>query len=235
MTFLKQLGQRINKALGSPLDPMAVRGIDVSHHQGVIDWERVADTDNRFAIVKLTEGADHYDSLGVNNAGAAHAAGLVVAPYHFGTWWNADAKRPEVDAMREADFFLSSVKLMEHVHSGKTAWLDIEWDGKGRGKYMTPDLLCRWVGAFTDYVRAAGYKPGIYTGANFWKFRLNNTEQFNDLPLWLASYRRKPKQIPNWPATIWQFTGSGSVPGVKGKCDINQFMGTRLAYAGMFE
>lgn len=63
-----------------------MRGIDVSHHQGDIDWQRVAADDVAFAIIKATEGGDHIDDAFATNLSEARAAGLVVGAYHFFTF-----------------------------------------------------------------------------------------------------------------------------------------------------
>ena len=63
-----------------------VRGIDVSHHQGPIDWQRVAADDVAFAVIKATEGGDHVDDAFATNLREARAAGLAVGAYHFFTF-----------------------------------------------------------------------------------------------------------------------------------------------------
>lgn len=63
-----------------------LRGIDVSHHQGQIDWRRVAADDVAFAVIKATEGGDHVDDAFDRNLREARAAGLAVGAYHFFTF-----------------------------------------------------------------------------------------------------------------------------------------------------
>ena len=72
-----------------------LRGIDVSHHQGSIEWPRVAADDVAFAIIKATEGGDHIDTKFDENLRNARAAGLAVGAYHFFTFC-----RPGADQAR---------------------------------------------------------------------------------------------------------------------------------------
>ena len=70
-----------------------LRGIDVSNHQGQIDWPRVAKDDVAFAIIKATEGGDFVDKSFARNIEAARAAGLTVGAYHFFTFCRARIRR----------------------------------------------------------------------------------------------------------------------------------------------
>ena len=71
----------------------SLRGIDVSHHQGVVDWGRVAKSDVAFAILKATEGGDYVDETFARNLAGAQAAGLVVGAYHFFTFCRPGAEQ----------------------------------------------------------------------------------------------------------------------------------------------
>ena len=70
-----------------------LRGIDVSHHQGVVDWGKVAKSDVAFAILKATEGGDYVDETFARNLAGAEAAGLVVGAYRFFTFCRAGAEQ----------------------------------------------------------------------------------------------------------------------------------------------
>src|SRR5689334_3908175 len=71
----------------------SLRGIDVSHHQGVVDWGRVGKSDVAFAILKATEGGDYVDETFTRNLAGAGAAGLVVGAYHFFTFCRPGAEQ----------------------------------------------------------------------------------------------------------------------------------------------
>lgn len=68
-----------------------LRGVDVSHHQGQIDWPKVAKSDIAFAILKATEGGDLVDDSFASNLAGARAAGLAVGVYHFFTFCRSGA------------------------------------------------------------------------------------------------------------------------------------------------
>src|SRR5262245_23448045 len=71
----------------------SIRGIDVSHHQGVVDWRKVARSDVAFAILKATEGGDYVDDTFARNLAGAAASGLVVGAYHFFTFCRPGAEQ----------------------------------------------------------------------------------------------------------------------------------------------
>ena len=72
-----------------------IQGIDISHHQGDIDWARLKDQPNiRFAIMKATEGGDHRDRKFAENWQAAKQAGIVRGAYHFFTFCRPAPSRP---------------------------------------------------------------------------------------------------------------------------------------------
>ena len=73
-----------------------LRGIDVSHHQGVVDWGKVAKSDVAFVILKATEGGDYVDDTFARNLAGAKAAGLVVGAYHFFTFCRPGAEQAKV-------------------------------------------------------------------------------------------------------------------------------------------
>ena len=83
------------------LDNYPVRGIDVSHHQGEIDWHKIKSQNISFAYIKATEGGDFKDPQFKKNWDHALEAGLRVGAYHF--------FRPETDGVLQAENFISSV------------------------------------------------------------------------------------------------------------------------------
>lgn len=190
-----------------------VHGIDVSHHQGEIDWEAVKATDKqeypiRFVFMKATEGGDHKDRLFVDNFCQAREVGLVRGAYHF--------YNPNTDPIRQADFFISQVKL----ETGDLApVLDIE--RKPRNKAQLQADLVKFLNRLEQHY---GVKPIIYTS---YKYRLHylDTPELSSYPLWIAHYYVDALSYDG-PWQFWQHTDYGTVPGIEENVDLNVFNGS---------
>jgi len=190
-----------------------VHGIDVSHHQGEVDWEAVKATDKqeypiRFVFMKATEGGDHKDRLFVDNFRQAREVGLVRGAYHF--------YNPNTDPIRQADFFISQVKL----ETGDLApVLDIE--RKPRNKAQLQADLVKFLNRLEQHY---GVKPIIYTS---YKYRLHylDTPELSSYPLWIAHYYVDALSYDG-PWQFWQHTDYGTVPGIEENVDLNVFNGS---------
>ena len=193
------------------------RGIDVSTHQGVINWAQVKTDGIDFAMIKATQGRsvtgtyrDFTDSKFVQNITGAHRWGIRCGVYHYLT------AQTVPEAMEEAELFISVIEPYRSIISLYAA-VDVEED-----KYLPKDktLLTQIVYAFCSRVQAAGYDPIIYTNPNYLTHRLNDVSKY---PLWLALWRSKTNvpTIKQYPALrIWQW-GSEAVDGIADEVDAN--------------
>ncbi|MGH2578157.1 MAG: glycoside hydrolase family 25 protein, partial [Actinomycetota bacterium] len=131
--------------------PGAIPGIDVSRHQGTIDWAQVAASGQRFVIAKATEGLFSVDPTYATNRAAAMAAGLVFGAYHFA--------RPDLhptDPIGEADHFVDTAQLGP---GNIVPVLDLERSGD-----LTQAQLTAWILAWLGQVTArTGVRPMVYT------------------------------------------------------------------------
>ncbi len=254
MLHLGTFGRLADAANAALRRPMPVEGIDVSHHQVNIDWEAVCGSNVRFAYVRATQGVDFVDRKLARNAD--RAAGLLpMGYYHFASWYNAKAHNVEIDARAEARHFVATCLRHDKWAFGRTARLspvlDVELSAKARkakgdewkrkpGDHLSYAAVTDWVLAFLDECdRLTGRRAAIYTGRYFvygdpaTKTRgigPQNLRYLKDRFLWLAQYNRGKsprKPLDEWPATIWQYTGSGKCPGIVGKVDRNAFLGSR--------
>jgi lysozyme len=206
-------------------------GIDVSNHQGAIDWHAVAGAGYGFAFIKATEGDFFQDEFFGRNWQQSKAVGLLRGAYHFA---RPSSGTPDV----EAQFFLDCVGEAGGITEGDMLVLDIE-DEKyhGGGAYGN---VGNWSLGFCEYVEeATGVKPIVYTGPWYVArpgVNFNAFPQLAEYPLWLASYQDDMPTAPHpWPfVSFWQFTDKGRVPGVSGDCDLNLFNGAadRIALLG---
>ncbi|NBD22747.1 GH25 family lysozyme [Paenibacillus glycinis] len=180
--------------------------IDVSHHQGDIDWNEVKTGGVAGAFIKATEGASFVDPRFAANASEAAQAGLRIGFYHYA--------HPELNAAAaEAAHFVRIVKGLKadfpHV-------LDVEGDASKLGALTT------WCSAWLKEVnRLTGHSVMIYTGASFAKTYLGKS--LANYPLWVAHYGTdKPMDNGIWPQwSVFQYTSKGTIDGIKGNADVN--------------
>ncbi len=135
----------------------ALPGIDVSNHQGAIDWSLVAASGTRFAFAKATEGRTFNDPMYATNKAGAALAGVVFGAYHFA--------RPDDtanDAVIEADHFVDVAQLEP---GNLLPVLDIESTGG-----LTQAQVTQWILAWLDRVTVRlGVRPIVYTSPNGWR------------------------------------------------------------------
>ena len=198
-------------------DSYPVRGIDVSPHQGEIDWRRVAADDVAFAIIKATEGGDHVDDAFAKNLREARAAGLAVGAYHFFTFC-----RPGAD---QAKNFIS---VVPHDQPLLPPVVDIEFGGNCPQR-PSPEQLSAELQAFLGPVEATFGKAAIVyltdeaEGAYAGKIDVR--------PLWRRSLLLEPGRN-DW--VYWQYHNMGRVDGIIGDVDLNVLKGGEQTLAELF-
>lgn len=178
-------------------------GIDVSYHQGAIDWNAVKASGVQFAMIRAGSFKSGTDAYFHQNMQGAIAAGLPVGIYVY-----SYAITPEM-AANEGLFAVSVAK--DYPVSLPIAY-DIE-DAYHRG--MSADQLQTLINSFCNTVKAAGYYPMVYSSRNWFM------ERIGEIPwdTWVAQYNTSCT-YPR-PYTFWQCTSSGSVPGISGRVDMN--------------
>ena len=190
---------------------MTVKGIDISHWQGEIDWEKIPD-EYKFAFMKATEGDGFIDDRFTRNWHSSKP-GLRGA-YHF---W-----RYAFDGTAQAEHFFDIVSKTGDLGELPPV-IDLEDTRAPKGG----DIAIRMRQMLQRTEELFGVQPIIYT-ANWWwsPWTLNNTG-FGDYELWVAHYKTVyPWSKPYLPAgwddwQVWQHSSKGSVPGVDGNCDLN--------------
>ena len=198
-----------------------VPGIDVSQHQGVIDWPAVAAAGIRFAFVRALEGQTPDPTFERNRRGALEA-GLLVGAYQY-----LRARHP---GRYQADLLLE--QLGDLGPGELPPAVDVE-ELDGQDAVAVRACVHAWVERTSMLL---GRQPVIYTGPAFWQANLRgqSESELAACPLWIADYRQRPApEVPRpWgTAAIWQHSGSGSVPGVHGPCDLNRWQGDEASLA----
>lgn len=199
-------------------------GIDVSHWQGRIDWDKVARSGVQFVVAKATEGTWMVDPEYERNRTLARKAGLWFTAYHY-----ANPSRRPGDAVREADWFLRHARLRG---TDLLPALDLEEDGG-----LTPAELERWTLQWMRRVETRlGVKPMLYTSPGFWSGWVDDSTDLARAgfhTLWLSHWGTRTPWIPadGWSGrgwTFWQWTDVGRVRGISGSVDRNIYSGPRL-------
>ncbi|WP_282610430.1 GH25 family lysozyme [Pelagibius sp. Alg239-R121] len=189
-----------------------VRGIDVSHHQGAIDWPKVATSGIAFAYIKATEGGDFSDRRFRQNWRGAAAAGLRRGAYHFFTFC-----RPGIE---QAAHFIRTVPADPDMLPPA---VDLEFGGNCSvsASRLNPD---RELPAFLEAVEAHyGHRALLYATREFYQAHMASKNIVN--PLWLRSILFEP-DYNRHPWTLWQYHNRGRVAGVQGPVDYNVFAGS---------
>lgn len=190
---------------GTALTPDEVMGIDVSSHQGDIDWAQVAGDGYSFVYVKATEGAGFTDLHFRENWDGAQAAGLTPGAYHYFTLCSSGAD--------QAVDFLAAAPPDD---SALPPALDLEFDGSCEERPGAADAQSE-IDAFTAAVEEAWGRRLLIYSSSEWRehYRLPVTDSRPD---WLFSAAQRPAQ-EDW--AVWQLRFDGTVAGISGGVDID--------------
>jgi hypothetical protein len=192
-------------------------GVDVSEHQGYVDWQALKDSGFEFAFIRLgyrgygQEGRICLDREFHRNIQNAQAAGFDVGVYFFAQAVN------EEEALEEANFVLQNLE-------GYTLQLPVVYDpesildDEARTDNVSGEQFTKNTEVFCSAVADAGYDPMIYANMLWEAFELD-LEELSEYPLWYADYEPAP-QTP-YHFRFWQYTNQGQVPGITGNTDLN--------------
>ncbi len=191
-------------------------GIDVSYHQGDIDWQKVAADGIDFAIIRCgyrgySKGALGEDECYRANIEGALAAGLDVGVYFFSQALN------EEEALEEAEYTLELIRGYDITFPVVFDWEQMTNTGS-RSKTPNWRSVGKCTKVFCDTVAAAGYTPMTYFNVSMAYLSLD-LSLYQNYPEWLAYYHEAPKYIYDY--QMWQYGSSGSVAGISGRCDMD--------------
>lgn len=201
-------------------------GIDVAKYQKQIDWERLslkARADGvvtgrsgsyqqpvLFALIKSTEGSTIVDPKFTRNFKEAARCGIIRGAYHF--------LSVSSTAKEQAQFYIDNTPLRK---GDLPPILDLEIDKSimERDHAKVCRIAKEWLKIIEEHY---GVKPIIYTYNNYYRDYMKG-HGFDGYDFWIARYGAEPS-ARRW--EFWQFTDKGSVAGIDGKVDIDQFRGS---------
>lgn len=196
----------------------AIPGIDVSSHQGTIDWEQVAASGVRFAIIRAgyrgygQEGTLKVDSCFQSNITGALAAGLDVGVYFF-----SQAVTVE-EAQEELALTLELVAPYDLTYPVVFDWERMPAQRQARTQDVTGQELTAMAAAFCQGVEQAGYTPAVYANLDLAYLTLD-LSQLSSWSFWLAQYSDTPTFYYQY--DLWQYSHTGQVPGIQTNVDLD--------------
>lgn len=201
------------------LTAASMLGVDVSEHQGEVDWEQVAASGVKFAIIRVgfrgygETGKLVEDEYARANLEGALAAGLKVGAYFFSqatnTWEALEEVRLTLSVIR--DFPIEMPVVFDWEYLGEYA----------RTATTDPETVTACTAAFCSAISLAGYQPMFYSNQNLGETHFD-LAALSDYPMWLAMYNTEmdyPHRL-----YMWQYTSDGSVPGIDGPVDLNLYL-----------
>lgn len=202
----------------STTDRKWTMGIDVSHYQGTVNWEEVANSRVAFAFAKATGGTSFVDPEFKKNWHGMRANQLYRGAYHF--FYASE------DPVKQANHFINTIGKLSPNDFPPV--LDVETLDNA-----TPALLLQNVLTWLDKVeKETGRKPIVYTDVSFGAQYLTDS-RLADYYLWVAEYGPKVKAVPEpWTKSgwqFWQYSNKGNVPGIAGSTDADFFSGGKDA------
>lgn len=230
MAFIKYIINKLtgagSKASAGKVPPMSIitidgktLGIDVSHHNGTLDWKKIRAAGVMFAFIKATEGITFKDKRFLENVKGAQAAGILVGAYHY--------FKPAFSGLAQADHFLSVTSAVKLDLPGVFDWED---------KSNTPAAF--QIAKAKDWLNVVELKtkklPIIYTGPYFFRDIIGSPAFAKKYPLWIAHYGTTTPKIPApWGnCLLHQYTETGKLTGVSGQFDLNVLNGDLTTLVG---
>lgn len=198
---------------------MTKKGMDVSYHQGTIDFKKAKKDGIDFVI--LREGyRKTIDKKFLEYVSGAQAAGIEIpGVYHF------------FYPLKESDVLLEAKSCIANVEKAGLSkdiiiFADLEYDtftdAKEKGVTLKKSITTPWTIIFCDYVESQGYRAGVYLNQDYYKNYYDMGQILaKDYIIWLADYSGDP----NYPCTYQQYSNKGKVSGISGNVDMNYFFG----------
>lgn len=198
----------------------SVFGIDISHYQGIIDWNTLKtsspdDAPVSFIYMKATEGSDHKDRMFDRNWEKAAEYGFTRGAYHYFSRHSS--------GLAQADMFIKNVKLKK---GDLPPMVDVEEEPRDKKIFMQELKIF-----IAQIEKHYGVKPIVYSGKKYKEKHLSD-RYFNRYPTWIAHYYVDSLDVDNnW--TFWQCSDKGKLPGIKHKVDINVFNGDSCKFESL--
>lgn len=193
--------------------------IDVSSNNLIKDYSKLKTAGIDAVIIRASLGFGDKDKNLEKNATEISKLGIPVSYYHF-----CYPSKEVGDAEKEATYFY---EITSKLPTPVRRWIDLEdWNSKGLDTTLNKEQLLKWIHDFNDtIVKLSGKEIGIYSYTPYLDSHLPANHDLGKFRLWLAQYNDKPKPVlpKGWNQYyLWQYTCTGTVPGIQGNVDINK-------------
>ncbi len=185
------------------------RGIDVSNYQGTVDWDMVKAAGIDFAILRVGPVYGKPDDSFERNAAECERLSIPYGVYYY------SYARSVADANKEADRTLA---WLGGHHPSLPVYYDLEDNYILQDPNFSKDKLAQIAQAFCNRMEAVGFKSGIYANLN-WLNNYLDSPSLSGYDHWVAQYNWRCNYAGSY--SFWQYSNSGNVPGVNGRCDMN--------------
>lgn len=195
-----------------------VRGVDISSHQGDIEWQTLASQNIDFVFMKATEGTTFVDPCFAYNCSEAQKCDIAVGAYHF--------FRYDSTGLSQAAHFIDTVTPFKGM---LPPVIDLEFYGDNKQNPPKRDTVGRELKDMLSALEAHyGLKPIIYATEKSYKLYLSG--EYDEYDIWIRNILSKPRLQDGRAWTFWQFTNREKLPGYNGRekfIDVNVFHGSR--------
>lgn len=189
-----------------------VKGLDVSHHNPILDWAEVKRQNIHFTYIKATEGITHDDRNYPYNYKLAKENNIKTGSYHFYNFG--------ISGREQAKHF---IRVAECQSGDLIPAIDVEHSPSNpysKDPIFIKSVVKELKVMENEMYEHYGVHPIIYTNTDCYKLYINNS--FPNNPIWISSLNKEPSDdIKNW--IIWQFTHTGELDGIVGDLDLNYF------------
>lgn len=192
----------------------ALLGIDVSHHNGSIDWAKVKSAGIKYVIIRCGYG-DNYtsqdDKKWAYNVNQCEKLGIQYGVYIYSYATNTTMAKSEAD---------HCIRLLKGHRPKYPVYLDLEdADQASLSNSTLKSITVTWA----TKIKSAGYTPGVYSSKNWWTNKLTSTD-YNNYNKWVAQWNTSCtyKGIYH----MWQYSSTGSVNGISGNVDMDFWYGS---------
>ena len=201
----------------------SMAGIDVSKHQGEIDWQMVSESGIEFAMIRVAyRGYGEAGTLVEDPYARANLQGAADAGLDVGVYLFSQALSPE-EALEEAEFLLAILEEYREIITLPVVfdWERVNREGSRTEGYEDMRTLTDSTLAFCQRIEEAGFEPMVYFNT-FHARNLLNLAEVKQYEFWLALYSDRMRYP--YKVDVWQYTDSGSVPGINAPVDLNVWM-----------
>jgi lysozyme len=190
-----------------------VRGIDISHHQGAIDWQRLAQRPPNFVFMKASEGAQFVDPRFPASWRAAETHRIPRGAYHYFNFCTPG--------------HLQAANLISVLPPGQRMLppaIDIEFTGNCKALPDPETIRAELAAMLAGIERAYGRQPLLYVTQDAYERLILG--HFPGYPLWVRNIFRRPRLSDGRSWVFWQFADRGRLAGIDGPVDLNVFSGS---------